>query len=137
MSKSYISDSESNYDDICEDILNNKKYTVFFLSGDLGAGKTTMVKRFLSVLGSKETGSSPSFSIINEYLVGDTEVYHFDLYRIKTLDEALDIGIEDYLYSGRLCFIEWPDILEDLELTEVHKIEIEHLDNSHRRIKFN
>ena len=137
MSKSYISDSEIDYADICQDILNTKKYNVFFMEGDLGAGKTTMVKKFLSVLGSDDSASSPTFSIMNEYLIGDTEVYHFDLYRLKTLDEVLDIGIEDYLYSGRLCFIEWPGILEDLELTEVHKIEIEHLDNSQRRINFN
>ena len=137
MSKSYISDSEIDYDDICRDILNTKKYNIFFMEGDLGAGKTTMVKNFLSVLGSDDSASSPTFSIMNEYLIGDTEVYHFDLYRLKTLDEVLDIGIEDYLYSGRLCFIEWPGILEDLELKEVHKIEIEHLDNFQRRINFN
>jgi tRNA threonylcarbamoyladenosine biosynthesis protein TsaE len=137
MPKSYISDSESDYNLICQDILNNKKYTVFFMLGELGAGKTTMVKHFLSILGSEDSASSPTFSIMNEYLIGDTEVYHFDLYRLKTLDEVLDIGIEDYLYSGRLCFIEWPDILIDLELTDVHKIEIEHLENSHRRINFN
>ena len=136
MSKTFIAKSENDYSDICQDILDSRNHSIFFLIGELGAGKTTMVKSFLQLLGSNDHSSSPTFSIMNEYLLEDKEVYHFDLYRINDLEEALHIGIEDYLYSGQLCFIEWPEILEPLELENIHKIEIEHLENSHRRINF-
>ena len=136
MSKTFIAKSENDYSDICQDILDFRNHSIFFLIGELGAGKTTMVKSFLQLLGSNDHSSSPTFSIMNEYLLEDKEVYHFDLYRINDLEEALHIGIEDYLYSGQLCFIEWPEILEPLELENIHKIEIEHLENSHRRINF-
>ena len=112
MSKTFIAKSENDYSDICQDILDSRNHSIFFLIGELGAGKTTMVKAFLKLLGSNDHSSSPTFSIMNEYLLEDKEVYHFDLYRINDLEEALHIGIEDYLYSGQLCFIEWPEILE-------------------------
>ena len=136
MEKTYVAKNESAYQAICKDILDNRTYNIFFLEGDLGAGKTTMVKQFLALLGSKDTISSPTFSIVNQYNTPNGPCYHFDLYRLEDIEEVLDIGMEEYLYSDQLCFIEWPGILAPLDLTEVHKIQIEHLDNSHRRINF-
>ncbi len=88
---------------------------IFALSGDLGAGKTTLIKEFCKVLGVAEAVTSPSFAIINEYDAGGIElVYHFDFYRIKKLEEVLDIGYEEYIYSGYYCFLEWSEKIEEL-----------------------
>jgi tRNA threonylcarbamoyladenosine biosynthesis protein TsaE len=83
---------------------------VFAFNGNLGAGKTTFIKALCIELDVKDAMSSPSFSIVNEYRDRENEpVYHFDLYRLKNTEEAFDIGMEDYLYSGHYCFIEWPE----------------------------
>lgn len=92
---------------------------VITLTGDLGAGKTTLVQAFCKVLGVEEAVSSPSFSLVNEYRYLDAEgvarpVYHIDLYRLNDLEEALDIGLPEYIDSGEWCFIEWPEIAESL-----------------------
>lgn len=88
---------------------------VFALRGDLGAGKTTLIKALCKELGVEEEVTSPSFAIINEYVAGGIElVYHFDFYRIKKPEEVLDIGYEEYLYSGYYCFLEWADKIEEL-----------------------
>ncbi|WP_276091343.1 tRNA (adenosine(37)-N6)-threonylcarbamoyltransferase complex ATPase subunit type 1 TsaE [Pedobacter sp. JY14-1] len=87
---------------------------IFIFRGSMGAGKTTLIKSLASALGVKETVSSPTFSIVNEYHAGDTIVYHFDFYRIRDLREAYDIGYEEYFYSGHYCFIEWPEKVEPL-----------------------
>ena len=89
--------------------------SVIVFNGELGAGKTTIIKQICDVLGIKDNVSSPSFAIINEYL--DTEsksIFHFDFSRIKDLEEAMDIGVEEYFYSGNLCLIEWPSKIGDL-----------------------
>jgi tRNA threonylcarbamoyladenosine biosynthesis protein TsaE len=88
---------------------------VWLLTGDLGAGKTTLIKAACSSLGVLSGMTSPTFSIINEYhtAVGEP-VYHFDFYRLKDESEALDIGVDEYLDSGRYCFIEWPDRIPSL-----------------------
>src|SRR5690606_21131898 len=78
-------------------------------------GKTTFAKIFCESLGVQDTASSPTFSIVNEYFSNEHgNIYHFDLYRLKNIEEALDIGIEDYLYSGKICMIEWAEIIHDL-----------------------
>jgi len=88
---------------------------IFALNDDLGAGKTTLIKEFCKVLGVAEEVTSPSFAIINEYDAGGIElVYHFDFYRIKKVEEVLDIGYEEYIYSGYYCFLEWADKIEAL-----------------------
>ena len=99
--------------DVIKDM--SKTYKVICLDGDLGAGKTTLVKDLGEVLGISDNISSPTFSIVNEY--EDSEhnpIYHFDLYRLKDEEEALDIGIEEYLYSGDLCIIEWANMFPGL-----------------------
>jgi tRNA threonylcarbamoyladenosine biosynthesis protein TsaE len=88
---------------------------VFAFVGDLGAGKTTMIKAFCDVLGVTDEVTSPSYAIINEYVTGSQDlIYHFDFYRIRKIEEVLDIGYEEYLYSGHYCFLEWADKIEEL-----------------------
>ena len=88
---------------------------VFAFYGDLGAGKTTLIKALCSVLGTTDEVTSPSFAIVNEYEAGGIDlIYHFDFYRIKKLEEVLDIGYEEYLFSGYYCFLEWADKIEEL-----------------------
>lgn len=96
---------------------------VFLFYGEMGSGKTTLIKALCQALGASEGLGSPTYSIVNEYHANDGKIlYHFDLYRIKDLAECLDLGMEDYLYSGNYCFIEWPEIAERIypeELVEV------------------
>ncbi|MCX6281743.1 MAG: tRNA (adenosine(37)-N6)-threonylcarbamoyltransferase complex ATPase subunit type 1 TsaE [Bacteroidetes bacterium] len=88
---------------------------VFALYGKMGAGKTTLIKEFCHRLGVTDEVQSPTFSIINEYRnPGKESVYHFDFYRINKIEEVFDIGYEEYVYSGSFCFIEWPELAEDL-----------------------
>lgn len=87
---------------------------IFLFYGDMGAGKTTLIKALCDVLNVEDTVSSPTFSIVNEYLASSEIIYHFDFYRIKNETEAFDLGYEDYLYSGNYCFIEWPEKIPSL-----------------------
>ncbi len=90
------------------------KYKIFLLIGDLGAGKTTLVKRWVEAMGIAEEVSSPTYAIANIYHGSGIIVNHIDLYRIRDLDEAYEIGIEEYLLSGQYCFIEWPEIIREI-----------------------
>lgn len=92
-----------------------KEYSVWVLKGDLGAGKTTFIQEVAKQMNVLDNISSPSYALINEYLTPEQDtIYHFDLFRIKTVSEVLDIGFDEYLESGALCFIEWPEIAESL-----------------------
>ena len=97
---------------------------IILLNGEMGVGKTTLIKEICLKLGVEENVSSPTFGFINEYKGSETKIYHFDAYRIEDEEEAYDIGIEDYLYSGHWCLIEWPGKIDSLlpstkELMEV------------------
>jgi tRNA threonylcarbamoyladenosine biosynthesis protein TsaE len=89
---------------------------VFAFNGEMGTGKTTLIKEICLYLGSHDNFSSPSYSIVNEYALPgcDEKIYHIDLYRLKTVEEAIAIGIEEYLDSGQYCFIEWPALVESI-----------------------
>jgi tRNA threonylcarbamoyladenosine biosynthesis protein TsaE len=88
---------------------------VFAFYGAMGAGKTTFIKAICHELGSNDYVTSPTFALINEYTRnGGSVIYHFDFYRIKKIEEAFDLGYEDYIYSGNYCFIEWPEMIEQL-----------------------
>ena len=100
--------------------------TVFALYGKMGAGKTTFVKALCEELGVSDVISSPTFAIVNEYRSDETGelIYHCDFYRIKKLSEVYDMGYEDYFYSGALCFIEWPELVEELLPGDAVKVTI-------------
>ncbi|MEN9448753.1 MAG: tRNA ((37)-N6)-threonylcarbamoyltransferase complex ATPase subunit type 1 TsaE [Bacteroidota bacterium] len=112
--------------------LENK---VFCLYGNLGAGKTTFVKSVCELLGVEDNISSPTFPIINEYSFSDGKIYHIDLYRLKTEEEARSIGLEEYLFSGEICFIEWPDNFENLLPNNYIKLFIRKLEDDSRVIE--
>jgi len=98
---------------------------VFAFYGKMGAGKTTFIKAISSVLGAIDVVQSPSFSIINEYRTSKGELlYHFDFYRIRKTEEVFDIGYEDYIYSGAYCFLEWPELIEELLPEDVVRVRI-------------
>ena len=100
--------------------------TVFAFYGKMGAGKTTFIKALCKELGVEDEVNSPTFAIINEYRSQTTAelIYHFDFYRIKKLEEVYDLGYEDYFYSGALCFIEWPELVEELLPLDAKKVTI-------------
>jgi tRNA threonylcarbamoyladenosine biosynthesis protein TsaE len=108
------------------------------LYGEMGAGKTTFTKAFCHYLGVQVSTSSPTFSLVNDYVYDDKKVekhiYHIDLYRLKSLDEALDMGIEDYLYDAHYCLIEWPQLIESLLDETVLKISIQKKGKSARKV---
>ncbi len=116
------------------DKAQNIKNILFY--GEMGAGKTTLIKEICKCLGVKEATSSPTFSIVNEYEGKEFKVYHFDFYRIKNQQEALDIGCEEYFYSGDYCLIEWPQQIPDLLPLETLKVNIEVLENNTRKFSF-
>ncbi|MDY6427353.1 MAG: tRNA (adenosine(37)-N6)-threonylcarbamoyltransferase complex ATPase subunit type 1 TsaE [Bacteroidales bacterium] len=111
--------------------LGDKRIVAFY--GSMGAGKTTFIKAICDVLGVTDTVNSPTFAIVNEYLAANGEsVYHFDFYRIKKIEEAYDFGYEDYFYSGDLCLIEWPELIEELLPEDTVRVKIEEVDEGER-----
>lgn len=102
--------------EVAQKVLAEKPHKVILFHGDMGVGKTTMIKALVKELGINDATSSPTFSIVNEYESEDNQkkVYHFDMYRLKSEIEALDMGIDDYLYSGNWCFIEWAEKIPNL-----------------------
>jgi tRNA threonylcarbamoyladenosine biosynthesis protein TsaE len=109
---------------------------IFLFYGDMGAGKTTFIKSLCECLGVKESTSSPTFSIINEYQGAASKIYHFDFYRLKKQDEALDMGYEEYFYSGNYCFIEWPEKIAGLLPDHYIRIDIRVLSHDERLLTF-
>ena len=110
---------------------------VFAFYGKMGAGKTTFIKAVCEELGVEDVINSPTFAIVNEYVdVKGEPVYHFDFYRIKNLQEVLDIGYEDYVYSGHMCFMEWPELIENLLPDDAVKVTIEEKTDGGRVVQF-
>ena len=111
---------------------------VFAFYGKMGAGKTTFIKAICEQLGVDDVITSPTFAIVNEYQSATTgdNIYHFDFYRIKKLDEVYDMGYEDYFYSGSLCFLEWPELIDELLPEDATKVTIEATDDGGRIVRF-
>ncbi len=110
--------------------------TVFAFYGKMGAGKTTFIKALCEELGVDDVITSPTFAIVNEYTAQDGPVYHFDFYRIKKLEEVYDMGFEDYFYSGSLCLIEWPELIEEVLPDDAVKVSITENADGSRTIIF-
>ena len=110
---------------------------VFAFYGKMGAGKTTFVKAICEELGVDDVITSPTFAIINEYSIDKVQsIYHFDFYRIKKLEEVYDTGYEDYFYSGALCFIEWPELIEDILPDDAVRVSIAEQEDGSRVVSF-
>ena len=117
-------------------IANIGDSTVFAFYGNMGAGKTTFVKAVCEELGVDDVITSPTFSIVNEYRSEQTGelIYHFDFYRVKKIEEVYDMGFEDYFYSGALCFIEWPELCEEVLPDDTVKVSIKEEPDGSRTI---
>ena len=132
-----VINSEAELDRLVDSFLEiSRGEKVTFLYGDLGAGKTTFVKRLVRRLGSVDEASSPTYSLVNEYDITDGKLFHIDLYRLNDEREALEIGIEDYLYSGHYCMIEWPQVIEKL-VDRAVEIKITTNDDESRSVEIN
>lgn len=126
-------------DHVANQLINNLNSKILLFYGNMGVGKTTLIKAIIKALGSNDEVSSPTFSIVNEYELKNDKVYHFDLYRIKDLDEAYNFGIEDYLYSNHWIIIEWPEIMKDLlkDEDEIDIINLKIISENKRHLKLN
>jgi tRNA threonylcarbamoyladenosine biosynthesis protein TsaE len=125
------------WQNVIDEILPKLQHNILLLKGNLGSGKTTFTQFFLKNLGSRDEVSSPTYAIVNEYHSPKGKIFHFDLYRMKKIEEVYDIGIEEYLDNSFLCIIEWPEIYEE-ELADLshHEMKIENFGNN-RIVYFN
>lgn len=122
-----------------QEFINNiNGSTVFAFYGSMGAGKTTFIKAVCECLGVDDVITSPTFAIVNEYHADNDSkvIYHFDFYRIKKLEEVYDMGYEDYFYSGNLCLLEWPELIEDILPENAVKVKIEEQPDGTRIVSF-
>lgn len=121
-----------------EFIMNMGTGHVFAFYGKMGAGKTTFIKAVCEELGVDDVITSPTFAIVNDYTSSkdDSHIFHFDFYRIKKLEEVYDMGYEDYFYSGSLCFIEWPELIEDILPGDAVKVTITQNEDGGRVVEF-
>lgn len=133
MNKNYSLDDLSS---IAQELITkNKKGTLLF-NGDMGVGKTTLIKEICLALGVKDNVSSPTYSLVNEYVTLENDkVFHFDFYRLTKEEEALDMGIEDYLYNNNWCLIEWPENIQNLLPLDAVQIHLSILKNGERNIQ--
>lgn len=112
-------------------------HRVIAFHGEMGAGKTTFIKALCAEFGVTDNVASPTFAIINEYLAGDgSTIYHFDLYRMETIADLQNIGVEDYFFSGNFCLVEWPELAEPLFPNNVLNVTISVLPDKTRKISF-
>ncbi|MFB9057682.1 tRNA (adenosine(37)-N6)-threonylcarbamoyltransferase complex ATPase subunit type 1 TsaE [Mariniflexile ostreae] len=127
----------NNVDHVAKQLVESVKSKTILIYGDMGAGKTTLIKAIVKALGSDDGVSSPTFSIVNEYEINKGMVYHFDLYRIPLLEDAYNFGIEDYIYSKEWCIIEWPQVIESILPEPFDRIDLEINPDNSRTLKLN
>ena len=134
--KNYTSKSLDDLSDIAKELIADfSENRVILFYGEMGVGKTTLIKQLCKQLGVEEPTNSPTFSIVNEYLSEDKKtVYHFDFYRIEEEEEVYDLGYEDYFYSNNFCFIEWPEKIPNLLPENAVKVTMEQDENKIRLI---
>lgn len=133
MNKNY---SLLNLNQIAKDIVKNSKHKILLFHGEMGVGKTTLIKEICKELGTDDITSSPTFSIVNEYKTSNNDpIYHFDFYRVNNEEEAYNIGVEDYFYTDAWCLIEWPSIIKNLLPLIASNIYLTKLDDEQRNIQ--
>lgn len=133
MKKNYTLDQLS---EVAIEVIKQSKHKILLFYGEMGVGKTTLIKEIFKQLQVNDNVSSPTFSLVNEYHTSDNDiVYHFDFYRIDHEEEALDMGIEEYFYSNRWCLVEWPNKIENLLPLECVKLTISTDQNQLRTIQ--
>lgn len=122
-------------ENIANQLIKNLTSKTILFYGDMGVGKTTLIKAIVKAVGSNDEVSSPTFSIVNEYELGNDKIFHFDLYRIENLEEAYNFGIEDYLFSDNWILIEWPEKIESILIDDFNRIELKIESENERIIK--
>jgi len=122
-------------DSLATKLLGHFRSKIVLFSGEMGSGKTTLIKYLLKAMGSEDQTHSPSFSLVNEYLTAQGTVHHFDLYRIEDPTEVWDIGFEDYVSSNNWLFIEWPELIKDMIPSNYSIIDIKMVSESSRSLK--
>jgi tRNA threonylcarbamoyladenosine biosynthesis protein TsaE len=124
--------------EVAEQIIVQNPRKIILFNGEMGVGKTTLIKQLCKSLGVQDATSSPTFSLVNEYYTSDNQiVYHFDFYRLNKETEALDMGVDDYLYSGNWCFIEWSEKIASLIPREHSVVTIELMPDGKRNLELN
>ncbi|TDP03053.1 tRNA (adenosine(37)-N6)-threonylcarbamoyltransferase complex ATPase subunit type 1 TsaE [Flavobacterium sp. 245] len=122
--------------EVANQILDSNPKKIILFNGEMGVGKTTLIKQLCKSLGVQDATSSPTFSLVNEYYTSNNQiVYHFDFYRLNKETEALDMGVDDYLYSGNWCFIEWSEKIANLLPEEYSTVTIELLTDGKRSLE--
>src|SRR6478735_5237022 len=130
-----ITYSLNQIDEVAKKVIAQNPHKIILFNGEMGVGKTTFIKALSKVLGVNSPTSSPTFSLVNEYETEEGNlIYHFDVYRLKNEREAYDMGIDEYLYSGKWCFIEWAEKIENLIPKEHSIITIENLPDGQRKL---
>jgi tRNA threonylcarbamoyladenosine biosynthesis protein TsaE len=136
MSKIIEINSLNELDMVAEAVINSLNgRTVVAFDAPMGSGKTTLISRIAAHLGAKDSVTSPTFAIVNQYEGTERTIYHFDMYRIERVEEALDFGSEEYLSSGDLCLVEWPEKIEPLLPDDTMVVRIEILSDTARRFE--
>ena len=136
MSKIIEINSLDELDTVAEAVINSLDgRTVVAFDAPMGAGKTTLISRIAALLGAEDSVTSPTFAIVNQYEGTERTIYHFDMYRIERVEEALDFGSEEYLSSGDLCLVEWPEKIEPLLPDDTMVVRIEILSDTARRFE--
>lgn len=132
-----ITDTELSLQQAAKTFVENMKdRKIFAFYGKMGAGKTTFIKAICEQMGVRDVVTSPTFAIVNEYTDGrDNSLYHFDFYRIEKLEEVYDMGYEDYFYSGNVCFLEWPELIEEILPNDTVRVTISEQADGTRTVK--
>ena len=131
--KNITIDSLSQLDSVAQTIIDSLgSRRVVLFRGGMGAGKTTLISRIVALLGAEDTVTSPTFALVNQYEGSEHRIYHFDFYHINRIEEVFDFGYEEYFYSGDLCLVEWPEMIEALIPDDAMVVKIEVGDNDER-----